>query len=107
MNPEADHTGVRCLRLVLGDQLSRDNPVLRELDSDQDLIWLCEAAHEATQVPSHKAASCFSCRRAPLRRVVEARFPQAPGRCGSVRLAFHRGRSHGWPGYNLTSRRTD
>jgi deoxyribodipyrimidine photolyase-related protein len=46
---------VGCLRLVLGDQLSRQNPVLRDLDPNDDLIWLCEAAHEATQVPSHKA----------------------------------------------------
>ncbi|WP_462320591.1 cryptochrome/photolyase family protein [Halochromatium sp.] len=55
MTASSDHPGVRCLRLVLGDQLNRQAPVLRDLDPAQDLIWLCEAAHEATQVPSHKA----------------------------------------------------
>jgi deoxyribodipyrimidine photolyase-related protein len=46
---------VRHLCLVLGDQLSRANPVLRALDPSTDLLWLCEADDEATQVPSHKA----------------------------------------------------
>jgi len=55
MSRNARQTRVRCLRLVLGDQLSRRNPVLGDIDATQDLIWLCEAAHEATQVPSHKA----------------------------------------------------
>ena len=55
MSGDARHTRVRCLRLVLGDQLSRGNPIFGGLDAAQDLIWLCEAAHEATQVPSHKA----------------------------------------------------
>jgi deoxyribodipyrimidine photolyase-related protein len=55
MNPGTGPSKVRCLRLVLGDQLSRQNPALQGLEPGQDLIWLCEAAHEATQVPSHKA----------------------------------------------------
>ncbi len=45
----------RRLLLVLGDQLSLHNPVLRDCDPDQDLVWMCEAADEATHVPSHKA----------------------------------------------------
>ncbi len=53
--PNQARNQIRCLRLVLGDQLSRQNPVLREIDAARDLIWLCEAAHEATQLPSHKA----------------------------------------------------
>ena len=43
------------LLLVLGDQLSLDSPVLRDCDPDRDLVWMCEAADEATHVPSHKA----------------------------------------------------
>ncbi|NBC46452.1 MAG: cryptochrome/photolyase family protein [Gammaproteobacteria bacterium] len=48
-------TRVRRLSIVLGDQLNEDNPALRQLDPSLDLIWLCEASDEATQVPSHKA----------------------------------------------------
>jgi deoxyribodipyrimidine photolyase-related protein len=51
MNPPR----TRRLLIVLGDQLSRDNPVLRDCDPAQDLVWMCEAAGEATHVPSHKA----------------------------------------------------
>ena len=47
------------LLVVLGDQLSRDNPVLRDYDPRRDLVWMCEAPAEAVpeggQVPSHKA----------------------------------------------------
>jgi len=46
---------LRRLLIVLGDQLSRDNPALRDLDPQLDLIWMCEARGEATHVPSHKA----------------------------------------------------
>jgi deoxyribodipyrimidine photolyase-related protein len=45
----------RRLLLVLGDQLSLDNPVLRDCDPGRDLVWMCEAADEATHVPSHEA----------------------------------------------------
>jgi deoxyribodipyrimidine photolyase-related protein len=45
----------RRLLIILGDQLSRDNPVLCDCDPAQDLVWMCEAAAEATHVPSHKA----------------------------------------------------
>lgn len=43
------------LRLVLGDQLSRDNPVLRDADPACDWIWMAEVPTEATHVWSHKA----------------------------------------------------
>ena len=45
----------RRLRLVLGDQLSRGLSALADMDPARDLIWMCEAAEEATHVPSHKA----------------------------------------------------
>ena len=47
--------GVRRLLLILGDQLDRGNPALAGCDPRHDLVWLCEAAEEATLVPSHKA----------------------------------------------------
>ena len=43
------------LRLVLGDQLSRANPVLAELDAAADRVVMIEAPGEATHVRSHKA----------------------------------------------------
>ncbi|MCF7992751.1 MAG: cryptochrome/photolyase family protein [Thiohalocapsa sp.] len=54
-NDPAPQHPPRCLRIVLGDQLSRDNPALRGCDPARDLIWLCEAPAEATHVPSHRA----------------------------------------------------
>ena len=45
----------RRLILVLGDQLDRTAPVLAALDPARDQVWMCEAASEATHVPSHKA----------------------------------------------------
>jgi deoxyribodipyrimidine photolyase-related protein len=49
------HTTLRRLIVILGDQLSLDNPVLRDCDPARDMVWMCEAADEATHVPSHKA----------------------------------------------------
>ncbi len=46
---------VRRLLMVLGDQLNRDSLLLADLDPERDLVWMCEAAAEATHVPSHKA----------------------------------------------------
>jgi deoxyribodipyrimidine photolyase-related protein len=46
---------VESLRLVLGDQLSRDNPVLADLVPGRDRVAMIEAAGEATHVRSHKA----------------------------------------------------
>jgi deoxyribodipyrimidine photolyase-related protein len=45
----------RRLIVVLGDQLDRTAPALADLDPAHDLVWMCEAAIEATHVPSHKA----------------------------------------------------
>jgi deoxyribodipyrimidine photolyase-related protein len=46
---------VESLRLVLGDQLSRNNPALAGLDASRDRVAMVEAAGEATHVRSHKA----------------------------------------------------
>ncbi|KAA6181897.1 cryptochrome/photolyase family protein [Thiohalocapsa marina] len=51
----ATRAEVHVLRIVLGDQLNRTNPALRDCDPQRDLIWLCEAPAEATHVPSHRA----------------------------------------------------
>jgi deoxyribodipyrimidine photolyase-related protein len=45
----------RNLVLILGDQLTLDNPALEDFDSTQDQILMVEAPAEATQVWSHKA----------------------------------------------------
>ncbi|MBC7135769.1 MAG: cryptochrome/photolyase family protein, partial [Oceanibaculum nanhaiense] len=42
------------LRLVLGDQLSRDLSALDGLNSARDVVLLAEVADEATYVPHHK-----------------------------------------------------
>jgi deoxyribodipyrimidine photolyase-related protein len=47
--------GPRDLLIVLGDQLNRDSRLFDGYEPNQDLIWMCEAATEATHVPSHKA----------------------------------------------------
>lgn len=44
-----------CLRLVLGDQLWRDNPALKDFDPARDLALMIEAPGEATVVWSHQA----------------------------------------------------
>ncbi|MDD3354687.1 cryptochrome/photolyase family protein [Zoogloea sp.] len=46
---------IRHLILVLGDQLSHDNPALAGFDPSQDRILMVEAPSEARQVWSHKA----------------------------------------------------
>ena len=48
---------VESLRLVLGDQLSRDNPALAGLDPARDRVAMIEAPDESTHVRSHKARS--------------------------------------------------
>lgn len=45
----------RNLILILGDQLTLDNPALEGFDATQDAIVMAEVSHEATQVWSHKA----------------------------------------------------
>lgn len=46
---------IRRLALILGDQLSLENPVLAEFDPKQDVILMIEAASEGMAVWSHKA----------------------------------------------------
>ncbi len=46
---------MRHLVLVLGDQLDIQSAALDGFDSEQDAIWMCEVAGEATHVWSHKA----------------------------------------------------
>lgn len=42
------------LRIVFGDQLSRDLSALRDLDPDRDIVLMMEVAEECTYVPHHK-----------------------------------------------------
>lgn len=53
------------LLLVLGDQLSLENPVFRDLHKQRDCVLLAEVAEEATYVPHnrHKIALIFSAMR--------------------------------------------
>jgi deoxyribodipyrimidine photolyase-related protein len=44
---------------VLGDQLDRGSDALSGIDPDHDRVWMCEAAEEATHVPSHKARTAL------------------------------------------------
>jgi deoxyribodipyrimidine photolyase-related protein len=46
---------LRNLILILGDQLSLDNPALAGIDAQQDRVLMIEAAGEATRVWSHRA----------------------------------------------------
>jgi deoxyribodipyrimidine photolyase-related protein len=55
MSAAGSRSKTRRLCVVLGDQLNAGNPALKAVDPEADLIWLCEAGDEATQVPSHKA----------------------------------------------------
>ena len=45
---------MKTLRLVLGDQLSRDLPSLTDLDPDTDLLLMAGVMSEATYVKHHK-----------------------------------------------------
>ena len=45
---------MKTLRLVLGDQLSRDLPSLTDLDPDKDLVLMAEVMSEVTYVKHHK-----------------------------------------------------
>lgn len=46
---------VRNLVLVLGDQLDAESTVFADFDPRQDVVWMAEAAHEATHAWSTKA----------------------------------------------------
>lgn len=45
---------IRHLCIVFGDQLNADSALFDDFDDDRDVIFMAEAAGEATQVPSHK-----------------------------------------------------
>lgn len=47
------------LRLILGDQLSRNITALEGCDKDSDVIFMCEVAEEATYVKHHKKKIAF------------------------------------------------
>lgn len=46
---------LRRMIIVLGDQLTLDNPALRGFDPAQDCVWMAEVAQESTKVWTHKA----------------------------------------------------
>ncbi|MEJ5367138.1 MAG: cryptochrome/photolyase family protein [Bryobacteraceae bacterium] len=50
---------VRDLCVILGDQLSRQSPLLVRANRAEDLLWMAEAAEESTHVPSHKARTAL------------------------------------------------
>jgi len=45
--------------IILGDQLDRDSPLLRESDPATDLLWMAEVTEESTHVWSHKARIAY------------------------------------------------
>ena len=55
----------KTLRLILGDQLTREVSSLRDLDPATDIVVMAELADEASYVPHHpkKVAFIFSCMR--------------------------------------------
>ena len=44
---------VRQIIVILGDQLSPDNPALRAADPSQDIVFMAEVGGEATYVRHH------------------------------------------------------
>ena len=51
MSPQGAHR----LVIVLGDQLSLQNPALQAADPARDTVWMCECLAEGNKVWSHKA----------------------------------------------------
>ncbi len=49
----------KTLRLILGDQLSRDITSLSDIDQDNDVVLICEVWDEATYVRHHKKKIAF------------------------------------------------
>lgn len=45
---------MRTLRLVLGDQVSRHVAALRDLDTERDVVMMCEVQDEIAYVPHHR-----------------------------------------------------
>lgn len=50
---------LRCLLLVLGDQLDREARTVRALDPERDAIWMAEVEEEATHVPSSRVRTAL------------------------------------------------
>jgi deoxyribodipyrimidine photolyase-related protein len=50
---------MRRFLIILGDQLDRDSPLLRESDPATDLLWMAEVTEESTHVWSHKARIAY------------------------------------------------
>lgn len=50
---------MRCLNLILGDQLDRDSAVFDDLDADKDGIWMAEVPEETSKVGSHKVRTLY------------------------------------------------
>lgn len=65
---------VRRLVVILGDQLTLDNPALREFDPTQDCVWMAEVAEESTKVWTHKARiTLFLSAMRHFRRLLESK----------------------------------
>lgn len=52
-------TAVGSLRVLLGDQLSRELSVLADVSSDQDIVLMAEVGSEAAHLPHHKQKIAF------------------------------------------------
>jgi deoxyribodipyrimidine photolyase-related protein len=52
--PNAEHTPLRHLVVVLGDQLDRQSAAFDGFDAAQDAVWMAEVAEESTHVWSSK-----------------------------------------------------
>ena len=50
---------IQRLIVILGDQLSPTNPVLKKLDPKKDLLWMAEVREESTHVLSSKSRVAF------------------------------------------------
>lgn len=50
---------MKTLRLILGDQLSKDISSLKNCDKENDIIFMCEVMEEATYVKHHKKKIVF------------------------------------------------
>ncbi|MBK8908518.1 MAG: cryptochrome/photolyase family protein [Rhodospirillales bacterium] len=90
---QANGNGAACLRVVLGDQLSRSVSALRDIDPERDIVLMAEVMDECTYVSHHpkKIALILSAMRHfadDLRRDgvrVDYRRLDAPGNTGSFR----------------------
>ncbi len=55
----AERRDERCLRLVLGDQLTPDIAALADLDHERDIVLMVEVHDETVYVPHHKQKIAF------------------------------------------------